>query len=178
MKNLIAALLFLTLILGACTSSPPSAATVPASPDPTITPTHGGCSYQWAYHDLPDLSTEFQGAIQKLQTEATAKAYAFGEDCEYADGSKTFDAMETNFNITLQVTDLADKEALGNWIVQVMKIILNMPKEKIMGQRGFIILIFQSGDQNEGIYFDFYQYQSLPTRFSNAEIYQALKNPK
>ena len=182
MKNLIAPLLFLTLLLGACMASPLSAVPTSAPPIPTITltaPTYGGCSERWAYHDLPELSAEFQAAIQKLQSEAIANAYAFGEDCEYADGNKTFLAMETDFNITLHVTDLADEEALGNWLVQVMQIILSVPKEKIIGLGPrHVSLVFQSGDQQQGIYFDIGQYQSLPTRFSNAEIYQALKIPK
>jgi hypothetical protein len=182
MKNLIARLLFLTLILGACISSPPSAVSTAAPPVPTITltaPTYGGCGYQWAYQALPELSAEFQGAIQKLQSEATANAFAFSEDCVHADGNRTFLAMETDFNVTLQVTDLADEDALGNWITQMMQIILNIPKEEIMGPRpGRVSLVFQSGDQQQGINFYIDQYQLLPTRLNNAEIYQALKIPK
>jgi len=198
MKNLIAALFMLTLMLGACLPSPSAAATVPASPSSTITPTavtvsapsvptitltaptYGGCGYQWTYQGLPELSSELQRAIQELQPEATANAFAFGEDCIHADGiSRTFLAMETDFNITLQVTDLADEDALGNWINQVMKSILNIPKEKIMGPRpGRVSVIFQSGDQRQGINFYIDQYQSLPTRLTNAEIYQALKTPQ
>jgi len=182
MKNLIASLLLLTLILGACISSPPSAVSTSAPPIPTITltaPTYGGCGYQWAQQALPELSTEIQGAIQKLQPEASANAFAFGEDCVHADGNRTFLAMETDFNVTLHVTDLADEETLGTWIVQVMQIILSIPKEKIMGPRpGRVSLMFQSGDQNQAINFYIDQYQLLPTRLSNAEIYQALKTPQ
>jgi len=182
MKTLIASLLFLTLILGACISSPPSAVSTSAPPIPTITltaPTYGGCGYQWAQQALPELSTEIQGAIQKLQPEATANAFAFGEDCVHADGNRTFLAMETDFNVTLHVTDLADEETLGNWIVQVMQIILNIPKEKIRGPRpGRVSLMFRSGDEQQGINFYIDRYQSLPTRLSNAEIYQALKTPQ
>jgi hypothetical protein len=183
MNRVIHALLLLTLMLRACTSNPPSAVTISTHPSPTITPTtptYGGCGYQWAYQALPDLSAEFQRAIQKLQSEATATAFAFGEDCVHTDGSsKTFLAMETDFNITLQVTELADEGALGDWIVKVMQITLNVPKEKIVGPRpGRVSIIFQSGDQNQGINFYIDQYQSLPTRLSNVEIYQALKTPQ
>jgi hypothetical protein len=186
MKNLIPALLLLTFVLGACSPSLPSTETASILPTPlsaiepvaTLIPTDSSCGYQWAYQGLPELSAEFLKAIQGLQFSAQANAFAFGEDCVYTDGSKTFLAMETDFNITLPVTDLADEDTLGNWINQVMQIILNIPKEKIVGPRpGRVSIIFQSGDQNQGINFYIDQYQSLPTRLSNAEIYQALKLP-
>ena len=187
MKNLIPALLLLTFVLGACSPSLPSTEATPVPPTTsppteqaeTLTSLDPNCGYQWAYEDLPELSADFSQAIQELQPGAQASAFAFGEDCVYADGSKKFLAMETDFNITLQVTDLANEDALGEWIVKVMQIILNIPKEKIVGPRpGRVSIIFQSGDRNEGINFYIDQYQSLPTRLSNAEIYQALKTPQ
>jgi hypothetical protein len=59
-----------------------------------------------------------------------------------------------------------------------MQIILNISIEKIVGPRpGRVSIIFQSGDQNQGINFYVDQYQALPTRLSHAEIYQALNTP-
>jgi hypothetical protein len=52
---------------------------------------------------------------------AQADAFAFREDCVHTDGSKTFLAMETDFNIKLPVTDLADEDAFGDWIVKSCK---------------------------------------------------------
>ena len=179
MNRLIHPFLFWTLILCACSPSLPITETVSAPP--TITPTsttYGGCSYQWAYQDLPELSTEFQQAIQGLQIEAKANAYGFGEDCVHADESRTFIAMETDFNITLQVTDLTNESDLGDWIIKVMQIILNIAKEMIVGPRpGRVSINFQTGAQNQPISFYIDQYQSLPTGLSNTEIYQALKTP-
>jgi hypothetical protein len=186
MKNLIPALLLLTFVLGACSPTLPTTETVsvpptissPAEQAATLTSINPNCGYQWAYQGLPELSAEFLQAIQGLQLSAQANAFAFGEDCVYTDGSKTFLAMETDFNVTLQVTDLADEDVFGDRIVKVMQIILNIPKEKIVGPRpGRVSIIFQSGDQNQGINFYIDQYRSLPTRWSNAEIYQALKTP-
>ena len=187
MKSLIPALLLLTLVLGACSPSLSPTETVsgpPTSSPPTELPAtlpsaDINCGYKWAYQDLPELSAEFLEAIQGLQPDAQANAFAFGEDCIHADGSKNFLAMETDFNIKLPVTDLTDEDAFGGWIVKVMQIILNIPKEKIVGPRpGRVSIVFQSGDQNQGINFYIDQYQSLPTRLSNAEIYQALKRPQ
>jgi hypothetical protein len=186
MHRFCSALLLLTLVLSACSPGLPSteAASGPPTDLPpteqieTSTSINPNCAYQWAYQDLPELSTELQQAIQALQPGAQANAFVFGEDCVYADGSRKFLAMETDFNLTLQVTDLTDEDAFGEWIVKAMQIILNIPKEKIIGPRpGRVSIIFQSDDQNHGINFYIDQYQLLPTRLSNAEIYQALKTP-
>jgi hypothetical protein len=145
----------------------------------TAVPTFEGCAYMWAYQDMPELSSSFQQSIQALQAEAQADAYTFGEDCIKADGSKTFHAMETDFNITLQVDDLSNESDLGEWIVKVMQVIENIPPEQIVGPRpGMVNMIFQSnGDQ---IIINFYtdEYQALPEGLTNAEIYQALQIPQ
>ena len=186
MHRFLPALLLLTVLLGACSRNIPSTETVSASPTisppteqaATLTSINPNCAYQWAYQDLPELSAEFQRAIQALQPGAQANAFVFGEECVYADGSRKFLAMETDFNLTLQVADLTDEDAFGEWIVKAMQIILNIPKEKIIGPRpGRVSIIFQSDAQNHGINFHIDQYQLLPTRLSNAEIYQTLKTP-
>ena len=155
-------LLSLSLILCACSAVPSSPAPLPptATDAPTIVPTTavpdpGSCGYQWAYQDLPELSSSFQQSIHTLQPEAQASAFAFGENCILADGSVAgFTAMETDFNVTLQVTDLVDESELGEWIVNVMQIITAIPPEQIIGSRpGRVSVIFQSGDQKTGVNF-------------------------
>ena len=143
-----------------------------------IPPIIGNCGYQWAYKDLPELSADFQKSIQALQPEAQASAFAFGEDCVYADGSATFLAMETDFNITLKVTDSASEAELGEWIVKVMQLILNIPKDMIVGPRpGRVGIAFQAGSSQKSVTFYLDQYQALPLGLSSAEIYQALQTP-
>lgn len=184
MKSLFLVLLSLTLILGAC-SLPPT----PASPLPPITatvsatatlPSYGGCGYQWAYQDLPELSAEFQGKIQSLQPEAQASASAFGEDCVHQDGTtKTFIPMETDFNVSLQVSDLLNETDLGDWIVKVMQVIQNIPQDQIVGPRpGRVSIAFQSGSEQKYVNFYIDQYQALPSGLSSTEIYQALQTPQ
>lgn len=135
-----------------------------------------GCGYQWAYKDLPELSSDFLQSIQALQPEAQAVAFAFGEDCVHADGSATFIPMETDFNITFQVNDLSDEAVLGEWIVKVMQVIENIPPDQIIGPRpGRVSIIFQSNAEQTGVSFYIDQYQALPVGLSNAEIYQALQ---
>jgi hypothetical protein len=138
------------------------------------------CGYQWAYQDLPELSSSFQGSIQALQAEAQAHAYAFGENCIRSDGSIAgFSAMETDFNITLQVNDVENQSELGEWITKVMQVIAAIPPEQIVGPRpGRVSIIFESGTDQKIIHFYVDQYQALPIGLNNAEIFQALQNPQ
>jgi hypothetical protein len=144
---------------------------------PTTMPNPQDCGYQWANQDLPELSSNFQESIQTLQPEAKASAYAFGENCMLADGSVGgFSAMETDFNITLQVNDLTNESDLGEWIVKVMQVIENIPPEQIVGpQPGRVSIIFHSNGDQKVVNFSMNQYQALAAGLSNSEIYQALQ---
>jgi hypothetical protein len=152
-------------------------------PDGNITvtaPEPQDCGYQWANQDLPELSGRFQKSILALQPEAQANAYAFGENCMLADGTiGGFSAMETDFNVTLQVNDLTDESELGEWIVKVMQVIENIPEDQIVGpQPGRVSMVFQSNGDQQILNFYVNQYQALPSGLSNSEIYQALKVPQ
>jgi hypothetical protein len=168
------------LLLNAC-SFPltPTSPTLPATLTPTPESSGGNCGYQWAQKALPELSGEFRQAIQQLQPEALANAFAFGEDCVYADGHAVFTAMETDFNITLQVVDLANESDLGEWIVKVMQVIESIPPEKIEGPRpGRVSIEFRSGREQKFVNFYIDKYQALPDGLSTTEIYQALQPPQ
>ena len=143
----------------------------------TSPPNPQECGYQWANEDLPELSGSFQQSIQVLQPEAQASAYAFGENCVRSDGSvASFLAMETDFNIALQVDDLANESVLGKWIVQVMQVIEDIPAEQIVGRRpGRVSIVFQSSTAQSVINFYVNQYKELPSDLNYAEIYEALK---
>jgi hypothetical protein len=134
------------------------------------------CGYQWAYKDLPDLTEAFLQSIQALQPAAQAVASGFGEDCVHADGTATFVPMETDFNVTLPVSDLSDEAALGEWIVKVMQVIENLPPDQIMGPRlGRVSILFESNEERKGTSFYIDQYRALGTGLSYTEIYQALQ---
>lgn len=146
----------------------------------TTAPNSQNCGYQWANQNLPELSSSFQASIQALQPEAQANAYAFGENCVLSDGSIAgFGAMETDFNITLQVSDLMNESDLGEWIVKVMQVIESIPQEQIAGpQPGRVSMVFQSNGDQKGINFYVNQYQELPAGLSASEIYEALQMPQ
>ena len=149
---------------------PPDGATTVAPSKPQ------DCGYQWANKDLPELSTSFQRSIQALNPSAQAVAFGFGENCVHSDGTLTFLPMETDFSITLPVSDLSDEANLGEWIVKVMQVIENIPLDQIIGPRpGRVSLIFESNGQNQGVSFYIDQYRALAAGLSDAEIYQTLK---
>ena len=153
---------------------PPDGETTPAPPNPQ------DCGYQWANQDLPELSNSFQASIQALQPGAQANAYAFGENCMLPDGSVGgFSAMETDFNVTLQVNDLMDESELGEWIVKVMQVIEDIPQDQIVGpQPGRVSITLQANADQKVVNFYVNQFQALPAGLSNSEIYQALKIPQ
>src|SRR5262249_15645497 len=91
-------------------------------------------------------------AIKAINPDAKAWATAFGEDCVYADGHATFGAMETDFYVHLNVSDLSDFEAFGNWIIQAMNIIDSLPRDMIKGpQPGFVEFSFIKNDTEQVI---------------------------
>lgn len=148
-------------------------------PDGAVTaaPSYEQCGWQWANQALPELSASFLQSLQALQPEAQGHAFAFGENCMLSDGSiGYFAAMETDFNVTLQVNDITDESELGEWVVNVMQIIDAIPADQIMGPRpGRVSLSFQSNEQQDVLNFYIDQYHNLQPGLSNAEIYQTLK---
>ena len=201
MHKILRAFLLGTLVLSACSAIPAAPQTVPPvtteapfpipttpvpgpKPMETLATPHieqppdgpGDCGYQWAYQDMPELSSSFQQSIQNLQPEARAYAFAFGENCVRADGGTTFLPMETDFNIALQVSDLTNPSDLGEWIVKVMQVITAIPPDQILGPRpGRVRIGFQTGEAQQGVHFYINQFQELPAGLSNAEIFQTLQ---
>jgi hypothetical protein len=164
--------LILTVSTPHIDQGPDGAATVPPS-NPQ------DCGYQWAQQALPELSSQFQESIRAIQSEAQAYAFGFGENCVHTDGTSTFLPMETDFKITLPVSDLSDDAALGEWIVKVMQVIQNIPPDQIVGPRpGRVGILFESNGQREGATFYIDQYRALAPNLSPAEIYQTLKYPQ
>jgi hypothetical protein len=102
-------------------------------------PTTGQCAFSWAQQPMEELSVLFETSIKELNPEASARATAFGENCNYPDGRKKFLAMETDFYIELFVTDLINLESFGNWIAVTMPIVESMPPDMIEGPHiGFV----------------------------------------
>jgi len=105
------------------------------------------CAFSWAQQLLEELTVVFEASIKKLNPEASARAIAFGEDCNYPDGRKVFLAMETDFYIEQSVTNLINFESFGNWIAQTMPVVASMPPNLIEGPHvGFVEYRFIKND--------------------------------
>ncbi len=172
--------LFLLLLIGCSPTPTPAPLNIPptetfAAP-PTFDPTAEPCGYMWASQNLTDLTLDLQAAITSLHPEAQAFAFAFGEDCIYTDGHRIFTAMETDFNVTLPVTDLTNENDLGEWIVKAMQVITDLPKEKIVGPRpGRVTIIFTTTAEQKFVQFYIDKYQALPGGMDGWEILQTLQ---
>jgi hypothetical protein len=129
---------------GLATTPAPPKATSPLSPSttasvaPTVTttsPGYGSCYYVWATSDLPELSKRIDSELKVVNPDFSGSAYAYGEDCVQADGTRTFTAMETDFRVQLAVADLSDKESMGNWVARIMSVVLAVPASELQGPR-------------------------------------------
>ena len=120
-----------------------STSTIKSTDTPTSTPTYEPCGYVWAYQDVPELSIKIETAIHALNPDATIRAQAFGENCVYADGRTSFGAMETDLYIHIPVEDLSNEEILGNWMAQVLPLIVQVSEAEFPGGYGFVEFWFE-----------------------------------
>jgi hypothetical protein len=117
-----------------------------ATDTPTTASSSGPCAYTWAYHNAEELSGTIDAKIRNLNPAASGNANFFGEDCVYADGHSTFGVMETDFYIHKPVDNLTNEEAFGNWMAQAMKIVIEIPREQIQGNYGFVEFWFEKSE--------------------------------
>ena len=120
--------------------------TVTATETVTFTPAYEGCAFTWAYHDAPELTKKIDEAVRAMDPNARANAKLFGEDCVYADGRSTFGVMETDIYVDLTVVDLADNELFGNWMAQVMAMVMEIPRDELQGNYGFVEFWFDKSE--------------------------------
>jgi hypothetical protein len=115
---------------------------------PTPSTSQQDCGFTWAYHDLPEVTASLDAAVKTFNPNASSHATAFGEDCVGNDGQFVrFAAMETDFYVTLFVSDLKDYASFGNWITQVMQIVNSFPPDMLAGTRsGFVEFRFEKSE--------------------------------
>lgn len=130
--------------------TPEVVATISATVEPSPTTSeniYGGCGYQWAYQDDPELTAKVDEAIRQLDAAASARAQQFGENCVYEDGHYTFSALETDFYVHRPIEDLTDNEAFGNWMAQVMPLVTQIPRDELQGNNsGFVEFWFNKSE--------------------------------
>jgi hypothetical protein len=157
-KNILLATVLL-ISISACNLPAARTLTPPVAPStgtPTATTDVTQCAYMWATQSLPDLSGQVQAAMQaNVQPEAEARAEAYGEDCVAPDGTRTgFGAMETDYRITLKVTDLNDTAALGSLAEAVLKTLAGFPVGSTPGPNpGYVGIRYVAGDHELNLWF-------------------------
>jgi hypothetical protein len=135
-----------------------SPATVTVSPIVQIateTPTDASptaqCAYTWAYHSSEELGIMIDEGMRDLNAATSGNASFYGEDCTYADGTSTFSAMETDFYVRIPVADLTNEDTFGEWISQVLRLVLEFPPEFIQGKYGFVEFWFEKSAEEHVI---------------------------
>jgi hypothetical protein len=91
-----------------------------------VTPAYQECGWQWATQDLPDVTQRLSAALDGAGIAYTgAYAYAFGENCLNAQGEvQYFATKETDFDLTLPVSRLDDRESVGNLLADVLAVLV------------------------------------------------------
>jgi hypothetical protein len=139
----IVAILIPVLLLAACNlpRATPDLGTAPGNSQ--------NCAYEWTTQPLPDLSAQVQAAMSAARlTGIRASAEAYGENCIDAQTNQpvSFSALETDFRITMKVSDLSNKDDLGNSLEKILAVLDGFPPGKIPGpQAGTINVSFESG---------------------------------
>jgi hypothetical protein len=142
--------IFIIVLLSACNfprQRQPVSDTVPA-PETVEPPQYYAsteCAFMWANESLPELSADFNQAIQDIAG-AEGYAQAYGENCVTNEGEVVrFLAMETDFYVTLKVNDLENKQILGELVEQVMEVLADFPTDETPGpQPGYVGITFES----------------------------------
>jgi hypothetical protein len=173
---------------GACapaTVIPPMPATTAVGGTPTpivvpstqLMPSGQDCYYVWSSQDLPELSVELNRRLQAADPAITGGAYSYGEDCVAADGSRTFNAMETDFQIQVQVADLADQNRMGNALGAAMTVIEELPSSQLQGPRpGRADFEFAAGSGSLRLSVDIASYASKADGLQGAPLFDALRS--
>ena len=152
-RNLIIAVIltatagFVLLQNGITASSDNPTQTPTITVTPTSTAIFENCAYVWAHYDAPELKKKLDTEVKALNPKASANVSLFGEDCVYSDGHSSFGVMETDFYVYLTVEDLTTEEAFGNWMAQVLPIIVQFPREEIQGNYGFAEFWFEADNK-------------------------------
>ncbi len=168
------------LLLTACASTGQNSTAIPSlvpvATQIPITPTIEPCAFVEASQNLPEVTTQLDEAIKELQSDASGRAEAFGENCVYASsGQSTFSAMETDFYFTVNVENLNDDNEMGTWIINTMKIVEAQPSDSIPGpQPGIVEFTFKTKDNQKILRVSIDKYKNLPTDINPTDIIKTL----
>ncbi len=163
------------LALAACNLPRPQ----PPTPSKTPTVSYSDCGFVEARQNLPELSAEFLRKLKQAGLPVdSARAEAYGENCLTADNSVAyFAARETDFYVTLNVSNLTDEATLGAYLGKILDIIDKVPPTQTGPNPGYIGVTFRAGDQAQNLWFTQTQANDLRAQgLKGADLYRALYN--
>jgi hypothetical protein len=135
------------------------------------------CAFMWANESLPELSADFNQAIQDIAG-AEGYAQAYGENCVTNEGDVLrFLAMETDFYVTLKVDNLENKQVLGELVEQTMEALAEFPTDETPGpQPGYVGIIFEAPEDSLRLWVMRTEIEiALENGLRGAELFQALQ---
>jgi hypothetical protein len=168
------------------TPNPSTATPEVETPTPTLEPVETAdsstpCAYQWATQDLPEISDQLLQAFKKAGlNDAKVRAEAYGENCVMGSGKvRSFSTMETDFRISVGVADLADQQALGAVMEQILLILDQYPVGSVPGpQPGYIGIEFTDGGSPLKLWFKRTDADAARQKgLLGAGLFRALSNP-
>jgi hypothetical protein len=146
--------LVFALVLVSCNYQRISSTPTPVASD---TPGTQPCYFNWATQPLPDLTSRVQAAMQAAGlTGIHARVEAYGENCYDAltNQAVSFATLETDFSVTVDVTDLKNMELLGNTLERILVVLDDFPTGTVPGpQPGYIGVVFQKGNEDLRLWF-------------------------
>lgn len=140
------------------------------------------CGYQWASNPLPDISEEIQNMFDEAGlADLQVTAEAFGENCIRADGSiARFLTMQTDIRVIVAVEQVQDLAPLGEIAREILRILVNIPREQLAGPNdGYIGIQFtsQAGDILSLWFSKARAVEALQQDLDGAALVEALRNP-
>ncbi|MCB9450899.1 MAG: hypothetical protein H6672_05635 [Anaerolineaceae bacterium] len=109
------------------------------------------CGWQWATQPLPELTAQIAAALAEAGiTDAAVRAKAFGENCvpQRENVAGYFATMETDFDITLTVTDTGDDAEIGSRLAGILDVLALFPPDETPGPNPGYITLIVSGPED------------------------------
>lgn len=157
--------------------------TFTATPAPeALLLTNVPCAYSWDTQPLQEETARVRVAFEESGLgRAEVWATAYGERCVNLDTNSTvggFRIIQTDYHVRMGVQDLADEEALGKLLGQIVQTLAGFPEGTFPGsQTGSVSVEFLQEDQGEDLWFPLSgAMEAYRSGLRDAAFLQALRN--
>jgi hypothetical protein len=114
------------------------------------------CAFVEARKNLDEVTKQFTSKLKDAGIPIdSARAEAYGENCIAEDGHVVrFAARETDFYVTIIVTNLTDETQLGDLLEKTLAVIDQFPVGQTPGPNpGYIGITYKAGEQVQNLWF-------------------------